>query len=309
MVLIRRSGILSVPFIMAFAICAHAQQQPEVSSSSSSSAPAEAQPAPVQPAPPPRPSTIEDGGFSIEPFYWLTPMFQQLPDLRGGLSSSYSNADLNFPGVSRNSFGAILSIPTPMQSTIRVSYFKSYGHGSETAATNLTLLNGTAYSAGDWLVTTWKVQDVKASWDFLTFRIPAGQHKIRIKTLWEAQWLLFAASVNAPYAAETTNSSGTVVLNYANESKSIILPTLGAEIEQEPFRHFRYELKADGFGLLHRADIWEAEGSLAFRVGRTELLAGAKVIHFKTSPKADDYFMDTLSGPYVGIRYYLHNPD
>jgi hypothetical protein len=309
MVLIRHSGILSVPFLMAFSICAHAQQQPEVSSSSSSSSSAPAQPAPVQPAMPRGPSTIEDGGFSIEPFYWLTPMFQQLPDVRGGQSSSYSNADLNFPGVSRNSFGGILSIPTGLQSTIRVSYFRSYGHGSETAPTNLTLLGGTPYSAGDWLVTTWKVQDVKASWDFLTFRIPAGQHKIRIKTLWEAQWLLFAASVNAPYAPVTTNSSGSVVSNDVGESKSLILPTLGGEIEQEPFRHFRYELKADGFGLPHRADIWEAEGSLAFRVGRTELLLGAKAIHFKTSPKADDYFIDTLSGPYVGIRYYLHNPE
>jgi hypothetical protein len=308
MVLIRHPGILSVPFLMAFSICAHAQQQPEVSSSSSSSSSAPAQPSPVQPATPRGPSQIEDGGFSFEPFYWLSATFQPQPVMLGGASSSYYNADLNYVGGKRDSYGAILSIPTGLQSTIRISAFRAAGGGDQTTTTNLTLLN-TAFNSGDYLATSWRIQDVKVSWDFLTFRIPAGQRKIRVKTLWEAQWLSFETNINAPYAAVVTNDQGTVVSNYANETKSIILPTLGGEVEQEPFRHFRYELKADGFGLLHHSDIWEAEGSLAFRFGRMELLLGAKALHFKTSPRSDEYFIDTLAGPYAGIRYYLHNPD
>ena len=40
------------------------------------------------------------------------------------------------------------------------------------------------------------------------------------------------------------------------------------------------------------------------RLHQIELLAGEKVFHFKTSPENDEYFTDTLSGAYVGIRYY-----
>jgi hypothetical protein len=293
---------------MAFSICAHAQQQPEVSSSSSSSSSAPAQSAPVQPATPRGPSTIEDGGFSFEPFYWLSPMFQPQPLMRGGATSSYSNADLTYAGKKQDSYGAILSIPTGLQSTIRISVFRAIGGGDQTTTTNLTLL-GTPYNSGDYLATSWRIQGAKVSWDFLTFRIPAGQRKIRVKTLWEAQWLSFETNINAPYAAVVTNDQGAVVSNYAAETKTVILPTLGAELEQEPVRHFRYELKADGFAIPHHADIWEAEGSLAFRFGRMELLLGAKALHFKTSPRSDEYFIDTLAGPYAGIRYYLHNPD
>lgn len=243
----------------------------------------------------------------MEPFYWPITLLPSLPVMRGGASSAASNADLDFPGIIKKSEGGIVSIPTPMQSTIRISYFRTQGRGDETLPENLTLL-GTPFYQGNWLATTHLMQDAKVSWDFLTYPLPAGPRKIRVKTLWEVQWVSFSTQINAPYATVAT-VNGSAVSNYASEGKNLIRPTFGGELEQAPFRHFRYELKASGFGIPHHGDIWDMEGSLAFRFGKLELLVGAKAFHFETNPQLDEYFTDTIKGPYVGLRYYLRNPE
>jgi hypothetical protein len=228
--------------------------------------------------------------------------------MKGGAASTASNANLDYPGIVKDAPGAILSIPAGPQSTIRISYFRMVGRGDETLASDSTLL-GTAFTAGDWMSTRFTLQDVKASWDFLTYPLAPGPGKLRFKTLWEVQWVTLRTYISAPYAPVTTDSSGNTVSNYTTVTKSLVLPTLGGEIEQAPFRHFRYELKASGFTIPHHGNIWDAEGSLAFRFGKVEFLAGAKAFHFKTSPQGDEYFAQTLSGPYAGLRFYLTKPE
>jgi hypothetical protein len=294
---VRRSGVLCVPLVIAAMASAYAQQQESVASPSPQAPPKQVE----------APYLLEDGGISVEPFYWLTTIPPALPAMRGGAASSYSNADLNFPGVIRDSPGMVASIPAGRQNTVRISYFRTLGHGDEAAPSDLVLL-GTTFSQGWWLVTDHRIQDVKVSWDFLTYPLTPGPTRLRIKTLWEAQWLWIHSDIDAPYAPVTTSSSGTTS-NYGSMTKNIIFPTLGGELEQAPFRHFRYEVKASGFGIPHHADIWEAEGAVALRFGKVELLVGEKAFHYKTSPKSDEYFAETLSGPYAGLRWYLTRPE
>jgi len=296
-----RFGVFCVSLVLAAtaSVCA---QQPEGATPAPPAPPPPAQP---QQAVSQEPYILEDGGFSIEPFYWFTTFLPNLPVVKGGAASNYTNADYNYPGINKDSPGATIGVPAGRQSTIRLSYFRMLGRGSNTISNDLTLLGTTPFAAGDYLSTNFNLQVVKASWDFYTYPLPPGPRKVRLKTLWEVQWLTFHTSITAPYAPVTTDSSGNAISNYAYESKNLILPTLGAELEQAPFKHFRYELKATGFGLPHHGDIWDAEGSMGFRYGHVELMIGAKAFHFKTSPKGDDYFAETLSGPYAGIRYYL----
>jgi hypothetical protein len=296
-----RFSVICVPLLLAAVASSYAQQQEGTSSSTSSSP--QVQPA-SSPVPWQGPKIIEDGGYSIELLYWGNALLPSLPVMKGGASSSYPNADLNYPGVIKNTPGAMIGIPAGKQNTLRISYYRTQGRGDEASPANLNLL-GTPYSQGTWIATTHRVEDVKASWDFLTFKIPAGARQLRFKTLWEAQWVRFSTNVNAPYAPISTDSSGNPISNYASETKNIIFPTFGVEAEQSPFKHFRYELKCSGFGYPHHGNLWEAEGALAVRFGKTELLLGARTFHFETSPKSDEYFTDTLSGPYVGLRYYL----
>jgi len=306
-------GVLVLPLLVAAMMQAFAQQQESAqtppssgsqattttqSSSTSSSSTATTQP-PAQTKPKAEmPYFLPDGGFSIEPFYWLAP---DLPVMKGGAQAVAPNAGFNYIGTADRPYGIELGVPAGAQSTIRLSYFRTHGRGNENLQADATLL-GTGFSAGDYLVTDYKVQQAKVTWDYLTWPVTPGARKIRFKTLWEVQWLSFNTNISAPFApANTTGTSG----NFPGETKNMFLPTLGGALEEAPSRHFRWELKGDGFAIPHHAVIWEGEASLCFRVGHVELLAGGKVFHYKTSPQSDQYFLDTLWGPYAGLRYYL----
>jgi hypothetical protein len=80
---------------------------------------------------------------------------------------------------------------------------------------------------------------------------------------------------------------------------------LGLGLGNTVSRHFRWEAKGSGFALPHRSGMWDAEGTVAVRFGRIELLAGEKAYYFKTSAKKDQFFKATVTGAYAGLRFYF----
>lgn len=249
--------------------------------------------------PPQEPYIIEDGGFSIEPIYWLN---RAQPSLWGGASDT-AFSDMGYPGHANPSLGGEIGIPAGRSNTLRISYFR-VGGNSNTTETASEYIFGESYSPGDFLVYNYLLQSAKLSWDYLgyTWYKPSG--KIRLKTLYEVQFVTVSTNFSAPFKAVTTDSSGNTDYNTASGSRNLIDPTFGLELEEALGHHFRWEVKASGFGIPHHADIWDAEGSVAFRLGNFEVLAGEKAFHFKDSPQATQYFADTLSGAYIGLRYY-----
>lgn len=242
---------------------------------------------------------IEDGGFSIEPLYWLN---RAQPELIGGAKTT-GLSFLAYPGNAKPSLGGELSMPAGRANTLRFSYFRTQGNSNSTETLPVTLF-GESYSPGDYLVSTYTIQSAKVSWDYLSYTWYKPRGKIRFKTLYEVQFTTISTTIAAPLKPETTDASGNVDTNVASGSKKLIYPSLGAEFEQALGPHFRWEVKGSGFAVPQHATVWDAEGSIAIRFGRFELLAGEKAYHFKTSPQADQYFVDTLSGAYAGLRYY-----
>lgn len=258
-------------------------------------------PTPVvkQQKPPQEPYIIEDGGFSIEPIYWLN---RAQPLLRGG-ALSIGDAGSTFSGNANPSIGGEISMPLGRSDTLRLSYFRVQGNGNATVPESAYIFSE-SYNPGDYLVESYLIQSAKLSWDYLSYTWYKPSGKIRFKTLYEAQFINVSSSYDAPLKAITTDSSGNVDYNNTSGTKSLIYPSLGGELEQALGHHFRWEVKASGFGIPHHADIWDAQGDIVLRVHNFEISAGEKALHFKTSPQADEYFVDTLSGAYVGIRYY-----
>jgi hypothetical protein len=249
--------------------------------------------------PPDEPYVIEDGGFSIQPIYWLN---KAQPDLRGGASATaFGNFD--YSGNANAGIGGQIGIPAGRSNTLRISYFRVQGNSNATAGQDVTLF-GEAYSAGDYLNSNYTLQNVKISWDYLSYTWYKSPGKIRLKTLYEVQYTTISSNFDAPFKSITTDSSGNTNDNTAHGSKNLIYPSLGIEFEQALGHHFRWEAKGSGFAVPHHATLWDAEGSVAFRFGQFEILAGEKAYHFKTSPQSDQYFADTLSGAYAGLRYY-----
>lgn len=219
----------------------------------------------------------------------------------GALAPAYGN--LSYPGDSNYGLGVEASMPAGRSNTLRLSYFRVQGNGNSTLNQAATIL-GESYNAGDYINANYTIQSAKLSWDYLgyTWYKPSG--KIRLKELYEVQFVTISTTAFAPFAPVTTDSSGNTDDNIASGSKNIVYSTFGLELEQAIGRHFRWEVKGSGFGVPHHADIWDAEASIALRFAQVEVLGGEKAYHFKTSPQSAAYFTDTLSGAYVGVRYY-----
>jgi hypothetical protein len=258
-------------------------------------------------------STVNTGnGLSIEPIYWFV---KGIPVLRAGegwlagagvspgaLADNAANpGSLNYTAKLNRSPGVRLSIPVSKNATLRFSYFKANSFtGITTAPGNLNLY-GQAIAGGDILTNIADIEGFKLSYDYLTYFWKHGNSELRLKTLYEIQRI----SVNSEVDDFQVDTTGALVnINPIIGSQSIFLPTFGLGLEHTLSRHFRWEARGTGFGLPHRGNIVDAEGEIAFRVSHFEVLGGARWLHFKTTPKAAQYNVETMSGPYVSLRYY-----
>jgi hypothetical protein len=307
--IIRTSKLYSCLFLLAAAwqCCA---QQPPAPSTPTSAPPAAPPPASSQtqvqaPPPPPlappqSPYDSSDSAFSLELFYWRTFIY---PDLRTGHAnvSTYPST-FDFPGNKPQTPGAVLSIPAGKYNTLRVSYFRTRDSGNATVNSNLTLF-GTNYAPGNFLNTSYNLQTLNITYDYLTWPWPPRDHRFLFKTLYGVQYTNISTGINAPYLPTTDNEGNTIVTN-ATGSHRLIYPTLGVGFEYFLSKHFRVEMSASGFAFPHHAVTWDGDGFFAYRRGHFEVLAGGKALHFKTSPQGNEYFLATPYGAYVGVRFY-----
>jgi hypothetical protein len=252
------------------------------------------------PAPPEEPAILEDGGFSIQPNYWLN---RAQPTIHGGAAAT-AIGDFNYTGNANASIGGEIGIPTGHSNTLRFSYFRVQGNTDSTLSKDATIFSE-AYTAGDYLNANYLIQGAKISWDYLSYTWHKPVGAIRLKTLYEVQLVNAGVNAYAPFKAVITDTStGNTDENTAHGTTNLILPTFGFEGEQKVGKYFRWEAKASGFGIPHGGDIWDAEALAAVRVNQFEVICGEKGFHFKSSPKSAQYMVDTLSGVFVGLRYY-----
>jgi hypothetical protein len=246
----------------------------------------------LPPQTPTPPQERDTGGdtLSLALFYWLT---SAQPILRGGAAdTTFLDGNLNFIGNKKYALEGIVTIPTGHENSLEFTYVRKQGFGNSIIPTTENFF-GNNYTAGDLVITRYTLETLKLSWNYLTWPYPSNGAKFRVKTLWEVQYAGIGSTYDAPLDPDATPASG---------NKSVILPTLGLGWEYHPARHFRLEMKASGFGIVHHADIWDAQFSAVARYGKIELFLSYKGYHFKTSPKSDQYFTETMLGPIAGVR-------
>jgi hypothetical protein len=302
----QRWAVVWVAVCLAFGARTNAQEAPgqtapETPPSTQQSTPSVPQSPPPAVTYPPADSTPVEP-ISIELFYWLT---RATPVLRGGKADLNTvPGSLDFPGRSKYSPGGVISIPAGRGNALRVSYFQTIGTGNTTAATDLNLFSA-SYSQGDYLATQYKLRNVKISYDFLSYPTPLGDSNWRFRTLWEVQYTSVKTTIDAPLKPISVDSSGNLIPNTGTGDRWFIFPTLGAAVDKTWAKRFTVEAKATGFGIPHRAAIWDAEASARYQISRVDVIAGYRGFYFKTSPQGDQYVRGTLSGAYVGIRYSM----
>ncbi len=304
--------------LSAVPCCLFGQNQPGAPSSTGTPSTAtptapETTPAPAaaqtpEAAPTPAPSvlappkytlnTVNNGmGLSIEPILFQPyghPMIHT-----GDYNNTGTPGNLLYPGNPDHSFTGNVVVPIGKGGDVRFSYFQTKITGGTTAAQNLNLF-GSAVSVGDPLGTQAKVSSYKISYDFITYFWNRKGGDIRLKTLYEFQYL----SLDNSLADFQPQTDGTFNLNPIAATKTISVPTFGLGLDQTVSRHFRWEARGSGWALPHRSKIGDTEIDVAARFGYVELVAGARALYFRSSRRSDHFVDGLIYGPYVGLRLY-----
>ena len=244
-------------------------------------------------------SPVNNGhGLSLDVIYWFD---RSRPVLRGGQADrNLDPGNFNYTTNPDRALGYRLSVPVGNNAVVRTSYFQTQSTGFSVIPTN-SVFFGQGATGGDIAATRYKFEGVKASYEYLTYFWKHSNSEVRLKTLWEVQRLSITNEID-DFALN--NDGVTFSLNTATGARSILLPTFGLGIEYTMSPHFRVEARGSGFGLPHKSDIADAEGTVAYRRGHVEAIGGYRLLHFKSNPKLDFYNAGTLSGPYVGLRLY-----
>ncbi len=226
------------------------------------------------------------------------------PDLKGGLAATgYETLDslgkyhLTTPGFE-------VSLPVTRTGVVHAEGFLSKGDGTQTATVTTTIFS-TAYSPGDLLSTQYQITSAKIYYEDLLWPFKFPVAKFRLRSLWEAQWVAVNSTIDAPLKMVAADSSGNPISNTGNGTRTIILPTLGIAAEYALAPHVLLRAAGSGFGIPHRADLWDAEATASFRHGHWEVVGGFKALHFKSSPQIDEYVSGSIEGGFVGFRWHL----
>lgn len=237
-------------------------------------------------------------GLSIEPIYWLTRGTILLRT--GDYNTSGVSSDLDYGQRLDHADGATVIVPASKNGSVRFTYFQTTLNGSGYAPANLILFGGTEASIGDPLVNQAQLSDYKLSYDYISYFWNHKNGDIRLKTLYEIQYVNVSTSV----ADFQPQNNGTYVVNPLNGTTSAILPTFGIGLDGTLSKHFRWETRLSGFGLPHRAKIADGDVDVAARWGHVELIVGARGFYFRTSRRQPQFNTGDPFGPYAGLRFY-----
>lgn len=247
-------------------------------------------------------------GWSVGLLVW-TP--RQQPVFNRGDAAYFPQASqVTMQGTPKFSQGVELGIAVGQHNAIRVSWFTTRAAGDFTNAEDLTLFNQT-YPAGTLISTNYNVQNIKLSFDYLTWPYPVEARRFRLMTLWQVQYTSARAGFDAPQLPlvdangnPLVDASGNPISYAAQQTRWFISPTFGIGAHEYVTKDFRVELNVDGFAIPHHWTIWDTDADLNYRVGHLEVRAGVKGFHFKTSTSSDFYMKGTFFAPMVGLRWY-----
>jgi hypothetical protein len=226
-------------------------------------------------------------------FYWLTGGPSKL--LPGTKAAVPVDEKLVLPNARPRSPGIFVSMPAGKFNHLELSYFQADGTGTSYALVPLSLF-GQNIPQGYFLSTSYRVRNAQLAWNYLTWPAPPEDSKWRFRTLWAFNYTSVSPVIDAPFDPDPNFSA-------AHGTRNIFYPAFGIAMEYIPSKHFFFEARGWGFGVPHHADIGDAEVNAVVRFKQLEIFGGYKLFHFKTSPNADLYVVETLKGPLAGVRW------
>src|SRR5581483_11102877 len=168
------------------------------------------------------------------------------------------------------------------------------------------------YTKGTLVSTNYRVQDVKMSFDYLTWPYPVESRKYRLKTLWQVHYISARTAFDAPQLPLVDSNGNLLVdangnpISYATQgTKWWVTPAFGLGWTQYFTRNVRLDINGSGFLIPHKWTVYDTDASLNFRLGHWELQGGAKAFHYKSSPAGEFFVRNTMASVFFGLRWYL----
>jgi hypothetical protein len=243
----------------------------------------------------PDPRTLALGAF-----YWITGPGTE-PGYFGG-SQALDYETLTNWGKPHRTPGVEAVYPITRTGELHLELFRTTGVGNQNSPATLDIFGTGRYSPGDYLASQYGITNAKLYLDDLLFPHKFPVSKFRVKSLWEIEWVQIKSTVDAPILEIPLAGTGQTVS--ATGSRQIIFPAFGLAAEYALSRHVLLRATASGFGIWHKADLWDSEATISYRRGMWEIRGGAKAFHFKTSPNNTEYARATLAGAFVGLRWH-----
>lgn len=233
------------------------------------------------------------------------------PTLDKGRASGITTSSLaTFQGRPKLGESAEIGFALGLHNALVVSGFNTRSAGDFTSTTALTLWNQT-YNPGVLISTNYQLQELKLSFEYLTWPYPVKSRHFRLKTLWQVQYLNINTGFDAPLLPITGPSGGPLIgsngspISYqAAGSRWFVSPTLGLGVAEYFSKFVRLELNGSGFAFPRSWTLWDTDGSINLRFGHFELGGGVRAFHFKTSTNGPFYIRGTMIVPQVSLRWY-----
>jgi hypothetical protein len=256
---------------------------------------------PAAQAPPPPAAPVQKAGpdypdprtFTIGAFYWGTGSTTN-PGLITGRQATDVETLSDLGKVRQATPMIELSIPITRTGELKFEGSITKGDGTQAAPVD-TDLYSTQFYKGDTISSQYQITRAKLYLDDLLFPHKFPVSKFRLKSLWEVQLIKIKSTIDAPLVAAGETSQG---------SQQIVFPTFGLAAEYAVAPHVLFRVAGSGFGLYHKADLWDGEATVSVRRGQWEIVGGGKAFHFKTSPNNLEYVSGTIVGAFVGLRWH-----
>jgi hypothetical protein len=248
-------------------------------------------PAPAANAAPPR-EGIEDI-FSLTAYYWRPTSGQ--PGFRAGkFVADPTSGFLNFPSKPFRADGAMLTFPTGGFNRLEISFWRVNDSGDVRAPAKLAIF-GANIQNNELLNTQYRITNIRAAWNYLSFPVPAYDAKLRLKSFWEVQYTNFVPTIGFP---EAKNSPAPI-----QPKQSVIYPGFGLGLEYVVSRNFRLETRGSGMTLPGKGGYYDIEATAVGRIKKVEIIGGMKGFHFHTGSKLETKVTSTMWGPMLGVRW------
>ncbi len=248
-------------------------------------------PTPVSQAKPPR-EGVEDI-LSVTAYYWRPTSGQ--PGFRAGkFVPDPTSGFLNFPSKPFRADGAMVTFPTGGFNRLELAYWRVNDSGDVRAPAKLAIF-GANIANNERLNTQYRITNIRASWNYLSFPVPPFDAKLRLKSFWEVQYTKFLPTLGFP---EAKNSPAPI-----QPKQSVFYPGVGLGLEYVASRNFRLESRGSGMTLPGKGGYYDVEANFVGRISKVEIIGGIKGYHFHTSTKLETKVTSTMWGPMVGVRW------